>query len=238
MSGLIVIVNYNQEPEIGAFLDQLQAANPGLDVIVVDDGSRDRSPVLAEERSYQVLRHASNQGVGAAIRTGLRHARKTGRYTYVVIMSSNGKMRPDELPRVIAPILDGTADYVQGNRFLAGGASLHLTGFRQRAIPAFSLVASALLGKRFGDITCGFRAYRLAWLDDPRVDLDQPWLNRYELEYYLHYWAVKTGARMVEVPVTIDYSHLGRTRKSKIVPIVDWWLMIRPFVFLTTGLKH
>ncbi len=238
MTGLIVVVNYNQEPEIRSFLDRLRTANPGLDAVVVDDGSHDLSPRLAEERGYPVLRHTTNQGVGAAIRTGIRHAQQAGQYAYVVIMSSNGKMHPEELPRVIAPILDGTADYVQGSRFLAGGGSLDLTGFRQCAIPAFSLVASALLGKRFSDITCGFRAYRLAWLGDPRVDLDQAWLNRYELEYYLHYWAVKIGVRMVEVPVTIDYSHLGKTRKSKIVPIVGWWWMIRPFVFLTTGLKR
>jgi dolichol-phosphate mannosyltransferase len=238
MIGIVIVVNYEQEPEIGSFLDQLRASNPGLDVVVVDEGSRDRSPEIAEKRGFRVLRHPSNLGVGAAIRTGIRHAQAAGRYDYVVIMSSNGKMHADELPRVIGPIVDGTADYVQGSRFLHGGRSLNLSGFRHRAIPAFSTLASALLGRRFSDITCGFRAYRLALFDDQRLDLDQPWLDRYELEYYIHYWAVHTGARMVEVPVTIDYSHLGQARKSKIVPIVGWWRMLRPFVFLTTGLKR
>jgi dolichol-phosphate mannosyltransferase len=177
MKGLIVVVNYNQELEIERFLVQLSAENPGLDVVVVDDGSTDRSPELAERHGYRVLRHQRNRGVGAAIRTGIRHAQTAGKYQYVVVMASNGKMQATDLPRVIGPILA-----VKGNRFLQGGRSVSLTGFRRMAIPAFSLLTSLLLGQHFGDVTCGFRAYRLALLDDSRIDLDQEWLDRYELE--------------------------------------------------------
>lgn len=238
MIGIIIVVNYNQEPEISSFLDRLGAENPGLDVVVVDDGSLDQSPVIAERRGFLVLRHPHNRGIGAAIRTGIRHAQAARRYDYVVIMSSNGKMRPQELSRVVEPITGGRADYVQGNRLLAGGRSINLSSFRQRTIPLFSLFASAMLGRRFTDVSCGFRAYKLSLLEDTRMDLDQPWLDRYEFEYYLHYWVVKSGARIIEVPVTIDYSHLDKNRRTKIVPVWGWWLMIRPFLFLTTGIKR
>ncbi|HEY7569615.1 MAG TPA: glycosyltransferase family 2 protein [Gemmatimonadaceae bacterium] len=237
MKGLIVVVNYEQELEIARFLRSLASANPGLDVIVVDDGSRDESPRIAESLGYRVIRHNENRGVGATIRTGIDFARGEQRFDYVVIMSSNGKMHADELPVVIGPIIEGRADYVQGSRFLSGGQSPGLSTFRGAAIPLFSIFASAILRRRFSDITCGYRAYRLSIFDDPAINLDQSWLDRYELELYIHYFACQK-ARVVEVPVTIDYSHLASGRKSKMRPIVGWWSMIRPFVLLTTGVKH
>ncbi|MGN6391442.1 MAG: hypothetical protein ACTHM9_04205, partial [Gemmatimonadales bacterium] len=97
---------------------------------------------------------------------------------------------------------------------------------------------SVVLGRRFTDITCGFRAYRLWIVRDPRVNLRQSWLNRYELELYIHYYACRLGARIVEVPVTIDYSHLAPGRKSKMRPLVSWWSILRPFLLLGTGLKR
>jgi dolichol-phosphate mannosyltransferase len=238
MQGLLIVVNYEQELEISGFLSSLTRASPGLEAVVIDDGSRDRSPLLAEALGYRVIRHSSNRGVGAAIRTGIQYARREARFEYVLIMSSNGKMHADEIPTVIAPILENRADYVQGSRFREGGRSLALSGFRRFAIPVFSLLASAILRYRFTDITCGFRAYRLALFDDPRVNLEQEWLNHYEAELYIHYYACQLGARIVEVPVTIDYSQLGANRRSKMPPVAGWWSMIRPFVLLSTGLKR
>jgi dolichol-phosphate mannosyltransferase len=235
MNGLIIVVNYEQELEIRPFLTRLREWNPGLQVVVVDDASRDRSPDMAEELGFRVIRRAENRGVGAAIRTGIQHARSAGDYEFVVIMSSNGKMRPEELPRVIAPIVAGRADYVQGSRFAAEGRSLQLSTFRALAIPAYSLLASAVLRRRFTDITCGFRAYRLALFDDPRVRLDQNWLDRYEAELYIHYYACRLGLRIVEVSVTIDYSHLAPGRKSKIRPGSGWWSLFRPLFLLALG---
>ncbi len=238
MKGLIVVVNFEQAEEIGAFLIRLTRSNPGLDVIVVDDGSTDASPSIAEEMGYRVLRHPLNLGVGAAIRTGIQHARHSGIFDFVVIMSSNGKMHPEELHRVIDPVASGTADYVQGSRFLKGGNAIELSGFRSAAIPAYSFLASALLGSRFTDITCGFRAYSLSMFDDRKVALDQSWLNRYEAELYIHYHACRLQLRVVEVPVTIDYSHLDADRKSKMRPFAGWWSLFRPLFLLRLGLKH
>jgi glycosyltransferase involved in cell wall biosynthesis len=238
MTGLIIVVNYNQEMEIARFLQALGAVNHGLDVIVVDDGSTDRSPSIATEHGYAVIRRPTNQGVGAAIRTGIQHAVRQGRYEYVVIMSSNGKMLPSEIPVVITPILDDRADYVQGSRFRKGGHALSLSAFRSLGIPTYSLIASVLLRRRFTDITCGFRAYRLWILKNEQVNLDQSWLNQYEAELYIHYYACRLKARIVEVPVTIDYSHLAPGRKSKMTPVSGWWSLFRPFLLLSSGLKR
>jgi dolichol-phosphate mannosyltransferase len=175
-------------------------------------------------------------GIGAAIRTGIYHA-KENKYDFVIISSSNGKIRPEDLNTVVEPILKGTADYTTGSRFIAGGSSPGLTPFRRLAIPVFSTLTSLLLLRRFTDITCGYRAYKLSLFDDPIVNIQQDWLNRYEMEYYIHYWAVKNKIRIKEVPVTIEYTHLEKGRKSKIKPFSGWWQMIRPILFLRMGIK-
>lgn len=238
MKGLLVVVNYDQELEIARFLSHLKNNTNGLEVVVVDDGSTDRSPEIADELGYRLIRHRANLGVGAAIRTGIGFARSSGRFDFVVIMSSNGKMRVEDLQSVIAPINDGTADYVQGSRFMKGGSVLQLSTFRRAAIPLYSVLSSVMLRRSFTDITCGFRAYRLFLFDDDRVDLDQQWLDQYEAELYIHYHACRAGLRMVEVPVTIDYSHLEPGRASKIRAGAGWWSLFRPFFLLTLGLKH
>lgn len=235
--GLLVVVNYNQAPEIGAYLDRAAVAWPIADSIVVDDGSTDSSPDIALARGYRVVRHARNRGVGAAIRSGIRAAQEAG-YDFVVINSSNGKMAPEEIPVVVAPLLDGRADYVQGSRFIRPGKGRSVPLFRRAMIPVFSIGASVVLHRRFTDITSGFRAYRLSLFDRPELDLDQDWLDRYELEYYIHFWACRLGLRIVEVPVEISYGHLARSRRTKIRPLVGWWSMARPFILLALGLRR
>lgn len=236
-SGLLVaVVNFNQEQEIGELLQCLMRHHPCEGTIVVDDGSTDTSPSIAEALGFKVLRHGNNRGIGAAIRTAIYHGRAAG-FRYITIMSSNGKLRPQDLQAVSGPVCAGTADYVVGSRFLRSGDAPGLGRFRRLAIPLLSLIASAILRRRFSDITCGYRCYTLELFDSPSLQIDQPWLDRYELEYYIQYRACRLGLRILEVPVTVSYSHLKKGRYSKIAPISGWWCIIRPFVLLPLGIK-
>lgn len=235
--GLIVMVNYNQSVEIGDVLDRVEKCMGKEHVVVVDDGSTDNSDKIAEEEGFKVLRHFKNLGLGASIRTGIHYAMETGIYGFVVIMSTNGKMRPEEIPIIVKPILQGECDYVQGSRFLEGGSAQGISTFRRFTIPVFSFLTSLILGRKFSDISCGFRAYALDFLKDSKIDLNQEWLNRYEMEYYIHYWACRLKIKIKEVPIHCDYFHLKSDRKTKIQPFVGWWSMIRPFVYLPLGVK-
>lgn len=238
LEGFLIIANFNQRPEIEEFLKAVLEHFPLEQSVVVDDGSTDGSDVIAEKMGFRVVRQGKNYGIGAAIRTGLEIARAEG-YRWALISSSNGKIRPEQFHRVYSPVQKGEADYVTGSRFVAGGTSPGLPPFRRVMIPLFSIFASLILGRVFSDITCGFRCYVLKILDDPSVNLSQPWLDRYELEYYLHYKAVRSKKfRIIEVPVTVQYSHIPGHRNSKIKPITGWWSMIRPFVLLTLGIKR
>jgi dolichol-phosphate mannosyltransferase len=204
-------------------------------VFVVDDGSTDDGPRLAREAGARVLTHERRRGVGAAIRTGLLAAREAG-CVAAVVMAANGKDDPAEIPIVAAP-LDRGYDYVQGSRFMRGGSFHNLPRGRYLMIKGYTLAFRVLTGFAATDVTNGFRAYRLSLLEDPRIDIGQTWLDGYELEYYLHYKALTLRYRVVEVPVSKNYTR-GKQDYSKVRPIVDWWHGIRPVIYLALHLRR
>lgn len=197
---------------------------------VVDDGSTDGG---CDSADATVIRHRSNLGIGAAIRSGLDAAREAG-CDVAVVMAGNGKDRPEEIPTLLAKIDEGF-DYVQGSRFLPGGSSVRLPFLRGLLIRIFTFGFWLLVRFPGTDVTNGFRAYRLALLDDPRIRIHQAWLDRYELEYYLHWKFITLGYRVCEVPVSKTYP--ARRNYSKIRPVVDWWHMVRPVLLLALHLR-
>ena len=231
---LVAVVTYNEGEKLQQLLGQFPLERL-VDLIVVDDGSADYTPDVLRSAQIRFIRHDVNQGVGAAIRTAIRYAQQND-YGVIVIMAGNGKMLPSEINRLTEPILSNRADYVQGSRYVKGGQSPNLPLFRRVAIRLLTTIINLLVGFRGTDITCGFRAYRLELATLPEVNLDQEWLNRYEMEYYLHYKAIKNGFRIAEAPVTMLYPETGKNY-SKIRPIIDWWSMLRPWLFLVLRLR-
>ena len=216
----------------------VQKIRPGLvdTWMPVDDGSTDDGRALLLAKGIEPLVQPARSGIGAAIKAVVRHARANG-FDVIVVMAGHNKDDPAEIPRLLAPILEDRADYVQGSRFLAGGSSPHLPPFRRVAIQMLSLMFRVYAGKSCTDLTNGFRAYRLSLFDDPRIDIEQDWLNDYEYEYYVHWKAYTLGYRVTEVPVTKTYPGVKGVEYSKIKPITGWWRMLRPFVLLALGIK-
>jgi dolichol-phosphate mannosyltransferase len=205
------------------------------ETIVVDDGSDDGGPELARAAGARVISQARRQGVGAAIRTGIEAARANG-HAAVVILAANGKDDPAEASRLIDKLRAGY-DYVQGSRFLReGGASANLPRGRGVMIRGYTLLFRILSGFPGTDVTNGYRAYRLSLLDDPRIRIGQAWLDRYELEYYVHWKAITLGYRVVEVGVSKTYPK-GGGNYSKIRRVRDWWSIVRPTLLLWLRVK-
>ena len=230
----VVVPAFNERGKIGDVVRKVPRRWASC-VIVVDDCSSDGTDEEARAAgSERVLRHPVNRGVGAAIRTGLFAARDAG-FTYAAILSGDDQHEPDELPRVLAPLVLGEADLVQGSRWLPGGAVPGIPPERRwltRLYPRLFQIAS---GYPCTDGTNGFRAFRLTLLDDPRIRLEQPWLDRYELEPYLLYQVVRARYRVREVPVTVRY-HARGTTKMRLVR--DGWRILRPIVYLRLGLQR
>ena len=228
-----IIPVFNEQNRIGGVLERF-AAGLADEVVVVDDGSTDETPNVIGRYPVTALRHQTRRGIGAAIRTGLDHLASRG-FDAAVVMAGNGKDDPAEIPRLVAPLRTGGADYVQGSRFLDGGSFNNLPWARFLMIKSFTLLWSAFVGRGLTDVTNGYRAYRLEILKDSRVRLDQAWLDQYELEYYLHYKVLTLGMKFTEIAVSKNYP--SRTNYSKIRPLIDWWGIVKPLFLLRLGLR-
>ena len=229
-----VVPAYNEAGKIGDVVRKVPRRYASC-VIVVDDCSSDTTSEEARNAGAErVVRHEVNRGVGAAIRTGLMTAREAG-FEFAAILSGDDQHEPDELPRVLEPLFAGEADLVQGSRWLPGGATPGIPSDRRMLTRLYPLLFRIASGYPSTDGTNGFRAFRLSMLDDPRIRLEQDWLDRYELEPYLLYQAVRAGYRVREVPCTVRYHARGTT---KMHPIRDGWRILRPLVYLRLGLKR
>ncbi len=229
-------VTFNEERKIGSVLDRFRAGDVER-IVVVDDGSTDATPQTIESRGAGILRHPVRRGVGAAIRTGIDWAR-ANKFDVAVIVAGNDKDRPQEIPRLLEPIVNDGCHVVQGSRYLPGGSYGNMPAYRRVATQMLHpMLLSMLTRQRMTDSTNGFRAIRLDLFDDERINLHQEWLDHYELEPYILYKALTLGYRVREVPVTKIYpdASLGYT---KMKPFVGWWEMLSPLFLLATGLRR
>ena len=207
------------------------------ELLVVDDGCSDRSPEVARELGAKVISMGRTVGVGAALRAGYAYAVAHG-YDVAVVMAGNNKDAPEEIPLLLDPIADGRADFVQGSRWLKRGANFgQMPLYRRIATRVHPLLFSLAARRRVTESTNGFRAVRREVLTDPRLHLDQDWLDEYELEPYLYLRVIQLGYRTAEVPVTKVYPprHVGQT---KMKPITGWWSILRPIVYVGLGVKR
>lgn len=239
MKFCLVAPAYNEEGKIGAVVRKSKSAISQLPyevtVVVVDDASTDRTTEEAREEGAVVLSQPRNQGVGAAIRAGIDYAMENG-YFAVAVISGDDQHDPSELGRILGPIVEGKAEFVQGSRWLPGGKTIGIPRDRYYLTKLYAQIMRIVGGFPCTDGTNGLRAFQLSILRDHPINLWQPWLNTYELEPYLLYQAQQFGVNVLEVPCTVIYSK-QRHSFSKMKPIKDWWRILRPLILLRLGLR-
>ena len=116
MRTLILIPAYNEADSLPTVLEEFRTCAPGMDVLVVDDGSEDSTPSLLAERGARRLHLPVRQGVGTAVRTGLRYAKSCG-YDAVIRFDGDGQHPAGFLDALVAPLMNGTADVAIGSRY-------------------------------------------------------------------------------------------------------------------------
>lgn len=238
---LVCPVAYNEHAKLKNAIERFlkSPVYQKVDYLIVDDASDDGTTEMIEsyrEKGVYTIKHKVRSGVGAAIRTAIAHARFEN-YKILVIMAGNDKDNPDEIPRLIDPIIKDGYDFIQGSRYLSsGGIGGDMPFYRKVATKLHPLLMSFITGRKVTDSTNGFRAFRLSILDNKEIDLEQKWLDKYELEPYLMFKAIKLGYKFGEAPVTKIYpsKKLGYT---KMKPIVGWWSILRPLIYLGLGLR-
>ncbi|MEK7616884.1 MAG: glycosyltransferase family 2 protein [Patescibacteria group bacterium] len=242
---LIGVVFYNEADKIRFLLEKFKRfhLNFSYKILFLNDGSTDNSVKVIKiflKKNYiknaKIISHTSNRGVGSAIRSVINFG-LSNNFDICVIMAGNGKDTPLEIPLLLSPIINDNFDYVQGSRFLKGGSFKNLPILRKIMILGFTLFMRIFIGFKFTDSTNGFRAYKLSIFKDRRINIDQNWLNSYELEVYLHYKVITLGYKVKEVPISKDY--LANVKNySKIRPIIDWWKFAKPVFLLKLKLKN
>ena len=151
---LIVMPAFNEEASVAEVVLEVKAKVPGLDVLVVDDGSRDETSERARNAGAMVATLPFNLGVGGAMRVGFRYALEHG-YSHVVQIDSDGQHDPSSVPALLAE-LDG-ADLVLGARF-AGEGDYSVRGPRQWAMVSLAAILSRTSRAKLTDTTSGYRA--------------------------------------------------------------------------------
>jgi len=199
MKLVILIPAYNEEKTIEQVIKGIPGSIPGVDKIqaaVVDDGSSDRTAELAGRAGALVVRHPENRGVGAAFSTGISAALSMGA-DVIVNLDADGQFDPGDIPKIIAPVLSGEADFVTATRF--GDKSLVPRMPLAKKYGNFMVrwIINFLTGKKFTDVSCGFRAYSRA----TALKLNLFGSFTYTQETFLN--LVQKGIRMKEVPLKV-----------------------------------
>jgi glycosyltransferase involved in cell wall biosynthesis len=192
-----LIPAFNEEATIGEVLERIATLGLDAQVVVVDDGSSDRTGEIAKEHGATVIRQA-NAGKGAAIRAAIRAIDGD----VAVIQDADMEYDPAEVPELIEPIVRGVADVVYGSRLRGGKAQRaylfwHLLGNR-----FLSLLTSALYNTTLSDMETGYKAFRADVLRS--LDLRE---NRFGIEPEITAKICKRKLRIYELPI----SYYGRT---------------------------
>jgi glycosyltransferase involved in cell wall biosynthesis len=198
----VVVPAFNEADKIARTIRSI----PGFvdHVVVVDDGSVDGTSRVAARsgrRGLEVVVHPSNRGVGAAIATGYGRAVALGADA-TAVMAGDAQMDPADLPRLLAPVLAGDADYAKGNRFAWPGCWRHMPLSRFAGNVILSALTRLACGYRVFDSQCGYTvASRAALLAiDPNA-----MFARYGYPNDLLGRLARAGSRIVDVPVRPVY---------------------------------
>jgi glycosyltransferase involved in cell wall biosynthesis len=217
----VVVPAYNESLHIARTLRGIPAFVDR--VVVVDDGSQDATfeiAVACGDARVDVLRHARNRGVGAALKTGYRRAFETGA-DVVAVMAGDGQMHPDDLPALLGPLLRGTADYTKGDRLSHPQALARMPLMRFVGNHLLSALSRACTGAKVRDSQCGYTALSRQGLE--RLPLGALW-DGYGYPNDLLGWLSLTGSRVQDIVVRPVYgaeqSGIGVRHALLVIPFV------------------
>lgn len=223
----VVIPAKDEEATIGELLDRVsrvRVAGCERRCVVVDDGSSDRTAEIARQRGAWVVSHPGNRGLGAAVRTGLRAAVEDGA-SAVAYLDADLEYYPEDIPRLVEPVLSGRADYVLGSRFMGEprglrGMKLH----RRLGNLAFTSLLALLTGRRITDGQTGMRAFSREAADRAEI------VHDYNYAQVLTLDLLRKGFRMEEVGIRYRLrehgeSFIGWSYPAKVLPAI--WRELR-----------
>jgi len=228
MRTLVIIPALNEEKSIPGVIEDLRKNRIDADIVVVDDGSADRTGEVARSLGVKVISLPFNLGIGAAMQTGYRFAERNG-YEVAVQFDADGQHRADQIAELIKPITGGKADMVVGSRFLEKGY-YEAEASRFMGIKILSFIISLVTRQRITDPSSGFRAMNRGIIEyyTCRYPEDYP---EPEAIVLLH----KAGFSIVEVPALMEKRLIGT---SSITLLRGFYYMIKVLLAIIVDLMR
>lgn len=153
---VVLIPAYNEERQIAAVIARVRLSAPECDILVVNDGSRDKTAEVASAAGATVVSHPFNMGYGVAIQSGYKYAHSKG-YDFLVQIDGDGQHDPAFIPALLEPVISGETDFALGSRFLQQ-ESYRPSFSRRLGILFFRRLVSILIGREITDPTSGYQA--------------------------------------------------------------------------------
>ena len=203
----ILIPAYNEEKKIGSVIQSLKE-NGYHNILVVNDGSTDKTRQMAENHGAQVINLIMNRGQGAALRTGIEHLREMENPDIIVTFDADGQHRSEDIGKIIEPILKDEADIVLGSRFLDSHTRMPI--LRKAVLKMGVLFTNTVSSVRLTDTHNGFRALGRKAIDSIKIT-QRGMEHASEIIDEIR----RNGWKFKEVPVEIIYSPYSRKKGQK-----------------------
>jgi len=201
---LLAIPVYNEERYLDRVISEVR--RHASDILVIDDGSTDRTPLLLASHPVEVIRHATNRGYGRSMQDMMRWA-DVDSYDWLITMDCDEQHEPAAIPMFVEALRGDDADVISGSRYLLSAASDDAPPPDRRSINAtITAEINARLGLGLTDSFCGFKAYRISAVK--RLDLD---VDGYDFPMQFWVQAAAHRLRIREVPVRLIYNDPTRT---------------------------
>jgi len=222
-----IVPALNEERALPGVIDELRAFDPGLDIVVVDDGSVDGTAAVARAKGARVLSLPFNVGIGGAVQTGFRFAFEND-YDLAVRVDGDGQHDASQLGRLVAPVLAGDVDIAVGSRFASDAEGYRSSRARRVGIRLLARIVSGIVGQRVTDTTSGFQA------------VNKHGIALFARDYPHEYPEVEATVmvfrhrlRLCEVPVTMRERDGGR---SSITSLRSVYYMVKVLLAIFVGL--
>lgn len=199
----IIIPAFNEETHIAKVIESIKR-HSGAEIIIIDDGSKDRTAEVAQKAGAIVIRHPFNIGYGVAIQTGYKYALGKG-YDFLLQMDADGQHLPQHIPDLFALVESKKSDIAVGSRFL-GNSYFPVGVLKLMGIRLFRIIIKITTGQTITDPTSGYRCMNRRVLEKFTEDsfpVDYPDAN---IMIFLH----RMGFRIAELPVTMAPNPEGR----------------------------
>lgn len=216
----VVIPAFNEEQTVGWVVRRtcqvLKELGLSFEVIVVDDGSDDDTALVCEKYGSTVIKNGHRMGKGTALRTGFHACRGD----IIVTLDADSSHKPEEIPQLIAPILNDGFDFTLGLRAFDLRAPLRVR-LSHLGNLVFSFLISLFSGEKVFDSQCGFRAFKSDVIREMNISS-----RRFEIESEMLIKFLKKRYRFIDVPVTSKFSG-----SSNVNVLGDGFLILRRILF-------